>query len=157
VSTVAPEAYWTEWPSADAVAARLDDYGHYCVQIERQCGGKRRTVELTLQLQAATGHIYPNQNLSAVRHKTPALSLAVATEVACVELDTQADCFDADNALAWSLLTSVPIGERNDVQRIVRFYALRWRIERLHFTLKSGALNGSSNYSLMTYTRWPTL
>ena len=27
------------------------------------------------------------------------------------------------------------------MQRIVRFYALRWRIERLHFTLKSGALN----------------
>ncbi len=29
----------------------------------------------------------------------------------------------------------------DDVRRIVRFYALRWRIERLHFTLKSGALN----------------
>jgi hypothetical protein len=135
---VAPEGTVCPLP---AVAARLDDYGHYCVQIERQCGGKRRTVELTLQLQAATVHIYPNQNLSAVRHKTPALSLVVATEVACVELNTQADCFDADNALAWSLLTSLPIGERNDVQRIVRFYALRWRIERLHFTLKSGALN----------------
>jgi hypothetical protein len=139
-----------------AVAARLDDYGHYCVQIERQCGGKRRTVELTLQLQVATVHIYPNQNLSAVRHKTPALSLVVATEVACVELNTQADCFDADNALAWSLLTSLPIGERNDVQRIVRFYALRWRIED-YTSRSSPGRSTSSNYSLMTYTRWPTL
>jgi hypothetical protein len=27
------------------------------------------------------------------------------------------------------------------VQRVVQFYALRWRIERFHYTLKSGALN----------------
>jgi hypothetical protein len=79
--------------------------------------------------------------LSPARHKTQALSLVVATEVACVDVKSQADCFDADNALSWFLLTSLPIEQADDVQRIVRFYALRWRIERLHFTLKSGALN----------------
>lgn len=123
------------------VAAYLEDYGHYAVQIERQVGGQRRTVELTLQLQAATVHIYPNQALSAALHKTQALSLVVATEVACLDVKTQADCFDAENALAWSLLTTLPIEQAAEVQRIVRFYALRWRIERLHFTLKSGALD----------------
>lgn len=65
----------------------------------------------------------------------------MATEVACVDAKSQTDCFEADNALSWTLLTSLPIDQANDVQRIVRFYALRWRIERLHFTLKSGALN----------------
>ncbi len=124
-----------------AVAAHLDDYGRYTVQIERQCEGKRRTVELTLQLQAATVHLYPNKDLSAARHKTQPLSLVVATQVACVDVKTQVDCFDANQALSWSLLTSLPIDQADDVQRIVRFYALRWRIERLHFTLKSGALN----------------
>jgi hypothetical protein len=124
-----------------AVAAHLDDYGRYSVQIERQYEGQRRTVELTLQLQAATVHLYPNKDLSAARHKTQPLSLVVATEVACVDVKTQADCFDANQALSWSLLTSLPIERADDVQRVVRFYALRWRIERLHFTLKSGALN----------------
>lgn len=121
--------------------AHLEDYGHDSVQIERQYDGKRRTVELTLHLQAATVHIYPNKDLSPARHKTQALALVVATEVACVDVKSQADCFDADNALSWSLLTSLPIEQADDVHRILRFYALRWRIERLHFTLKSGALN----------------
>ncbi|MGK7891831.1 MAG: IS4 family transposase [Leptolyngbyaceae cyanobacterium] len=123
------------------VAEQLNDYGQYAVQIERQYGGKRRTVEVTLQLQAATVHIYPSQNLSPARHKTQALSLVIATEVACRDVKTNEDCFDANTPLCWSLLTSLPIETAADVQRILRFYALRWRIERLHFTLKSGALD----------------
>lgn len=123
------------------VAAQLKDYGCYKVQIERQFNGQRRTVELTLQLQAATVAIYPSKNLSAARHKTQPLSLVIATEVACIDVKTQADCFAADQALCWSLLSSLPIDNRAAVHRIIRFYALRWRIERFHFTLKSGALN----------------
>ena len=123
------------------VAEHLDEYGNYRVQIERQYEGKRRTVELTLHLQAAIVHIHPRKDLSVARHKTQALSLVVATEVACKDIKTEADCFEADNALCWSLLTTLPIDSPEAVQRIVSFYALRWRIERLHFTLKSGALN----------------
>jgi hypothetical protein len=111
------------------VCAHLNDYGQDSVQIERQVEGQRRTVELTLQLQAATVYIHPNQTLSAACHKTQALSLVVATEVACVDVKSQADCFNADNALSWFLLTSLPIEQTEDVRRIVRFYALRWRIE----------------------------
>lgn len=38
------------------------------------------------------------------------------------------------------LLTTLPVDTCTALQRVIRFYALRWRIERLHFTLKSGAL-----------------
>jgi len=109
--------------------AHLNDYGYYSVQIERQVDGKRRTVDVTLHLQAATVQVYPNKDLSPARHKTQTLSLVVATEVACVDAKSQADCFDANTALSWSLLTSLPIEQVDDVHRIVRFYALRWRIE----------------------------
>jgi hypothetical protein len=121
--------------------AHLDDSGHDSVQIERQVNGQRRTVDVTLHLQAATVQVYPNKDVSPARHKTQPLSLVVATEVACVDAKSQVDCFDADTALSWSLLTSLPVKQVDDVHRIVRFYALRWRVERLHFTLKSGALN----------------
>lgn len=121
--------------------AHLDDYGYHSVQIERQVNGQRRTVDLTLHLQAATVQVHPNKDKSPERHKTQTLSLVVATEVACVDAKSRVDCFEPDTALSWSLLTSLPIDQTADVQRIVRFYALRWRIERLHFTLKSGALN----------------
>ena len=130
----------TVCPLSD-VSAQLEDYGQYSVQIERLYDGKRRAVEVTLSLQAATVHIYPGKDLSATRHKTQDLSLVVATEIACIDSKTGDNCFDADNTLCWSLLTSLPIETAEEVQRILRFYALRWRIERLHFTLKSGALN----------------
>ncbi len=120
-----------------SVAKHLDEYGHYRVQIERE----NRTVELTVQLQAAAVNIHPHKDLSPAKHKTQGLSLVVATEVACVDVKTQADCFEPEAALAWVLLTSLPIESTEAVQRVVRFYALRWRVERLHFTLKSGALN----------------
>ena len=119
------------------VTTHLKDYGHYPIQIERE----NRTVELTLKLQAADVNIYPNKDLSPAKHKTQGLSLVVATEVACQDLKTQADCFDPEQACAWILLTSLPIETLEEVERVVRFYALRWRVERFHFTLKSGALN----------------
>lgn len=119
------------------VVEHLDDYGQYSLQIDRN----HRSVELTLQLQAAAVSIYPGKDLSSAKHKTQGLSLVVATEVACRDVKSQKDCFNPKQAVTWFLLTSLPIETPDDLQRVVRFYALRWRIERLHFTLKSGALN----------------
>jgi Transposase DNA-binding/Transposase Tn5 dimerisation domain len=38
----------------------------------------------------------------------------------------------------WWLVTTLPIGSVADAERAVRWYALRWLIERYHFVLKSG-------------------
>lgn len=38
----------------------------------------------------------------------------------------------------WWLLTTLPIRSLADAKRAVRWYALRWRVERYHFVLKSG-------------------
>ncbi len=40
--------------------------------------------------------------------------------------------------LQWLLLTTLPIDNFADAERLVRWYTYRWRIERYHFTLKSG-------------------
>jgi Transposase Tn5 dimerisation domain/Transposase DNA-binding len=40
--------------------------------------------------------------------------------------------------LQWLLLTTLPIDSLADAERVVRWYTYRWRIERYHFTLKSG-------------------
>jgi len=40
--------------------------------------------------------------------------------------------------LQWLLLTTLPINCFADAERLVRWYTYRWRIERYHFTLKSG-------------------
>lgn len=40
--------------------------------------------------------------------------------------------------LQWLLLTTLPIECFADAERLIRWYTYRWRIERYHFTLKSG-------------------
>lgn len=40
--------------------------------------------------------------------------------------------------LQWLLLTTLPIDRIADAERVVRWYTYRWRIERYHYTLKSG-------------------
>ena len=118
------------------VSPHLSDYGEMKVSIQRD----NREVELTLNLRAERVNVYPHKDLSPNKHKTQGLSLVVAEEVACIDLKTQEDIFCSEDAAEWYLLTSLPITTASDVQRVIQFYALRWRIERFHYTLKSGAL-----------------
>ena len=43
--------------------------------------------------------------------------------------------------ICWVLISTMPVTTVEEAQQMVRYYALRWTIERLHFTLKSGCLN----------------
>jgi hypothetical protein len=111
-------------------------FGQKMVAISRE--GKE--VTLTLSLQACKVHVLPDKDRSARKHKTQELSLVIAREIAASDSKGN-DVFNADKAALWYLLTSLPIDNQLDIERVVAFYGLRWRVERLHFTLKSGALN----------------
>lgn len=58
-------------------------------------------------------------------------------------------------ALDWLLYTSEPIVSAADVERVLRCYRLRWRIEDFHKAWKSGGCNveGLRNHSAETLTR----
>lgn len=43
-----------------------------------------------------------------------------------------------EKPICWLLATTLPVESFEDAVRCVRWYVLRWRIERFHFTLKSG-------------------
>ena len=43
--------------------------------------------------------------------------------------------------IRWILLTTLPVENFLDAQRILRWYTYRWRIERLHCILKTGGSN----------------
>jgi hypothetical protein len=43
-----------------------------------------------------------------------------------------------NEAIEWYLLTTLPVESLEEVEQCVKFYALRWLIERYHYTLKSG-------------------
>lgn len=55
--------------------------------------------------------------------------------------------------LKWILLTTMLVQSGEDACQLVRYYALRWRIERFHYTLKSGCgaekLQGVDAHTIM--------
>jgi hypothetical protein len=108
-------------------------------QVEIMAGG--RTVCLTLELRAGSVRIHPDKDLSAALHGLSGLSLVVAEETARTDCSTGESLYKEDDRAMWVLLTSLPIDSQEDLGRAVSFYAMRWLVERLHFTLKSGALN----------------
>ena len=64
-----------------------------------------------------------------------------------------------EEALHWLLLTTHPIHSAEDVLEVVRAYALRWGIEIVHLTLKSGR-NHVEDCQLESFgalTKWATL
>jgi hypothetical protein len=118
------------------VSEYLPEYGVYQVHIRRE----HKEVELTLRLRAGAVNIHPRKDLSIKKHQIQGLSLVVAEEISCLELKSQQQ-LPCQEPVVWYLITSLPIRDPADIQRVVKFYALRWRVERFHYTLKSGALN----------------
>jgi hypothetical protein len=45
---------------------------------------------------------------------------------------------ESDTKIEWYLYTTLPVTDIEDVKQYVKFYSMRWLIERYHFILKSG-------------------
>ncbi len=69
----------------------------------------------------------------AKRHKHLSPLVVTAIEVRQVQTPTQ-----TDPPIRWVLLTSLPIATFADALQAIRYYVLRWIIERFHYLLKSG-------------------
>jgi Transposase DNA-binding/Transposase DDE domain len=64
-----------------------------------------------------------------------------------------------EDPIEWVLYTTYPVRGLNDALLVVRAYALRWRIERMHYTTKTGAahLHDSQLRSFEALAKWITL
>ena len=97
----------------------------------------RQNKEITLVLALQGGAVNVR---SGTGQQTQGLALVIAQEIA--SFDSQGkSIFDPEQRVIWYLLTSLPVTKVEEMERWTSFYALRWRIERLHYTLKSGALD----------------
>ena len=54
----------------------------------------------------------------------------------------------------WRLLTNHPIGSNDEVAAVLYAYTLRWRIEDLHRTWKSGACQVEANAASLRIARY---
>lgn len=98
-----------------------------------------RKVNMTLELCFRCVSVYPPGNKSPRLHKTKELSLLIAREVAAYDQKGKS-VYNPDNIAQWVLLTDLEIKSLEDAILITHYYAKRWTVERLHYTMKSGAL-----------------
>lgn len=121
-------------PLAQA-AEQLPQQGHLQAEVYRQ----NQPVVLELTVSAAPVAVLPDKEVRTRKPKATGLFLVVAQETNA--FNEQGECvFDPQQAACWLLLTSYAVKQAQDAFQVVQWYALRWRIERLHLVLKSASL-----------------
>lgn len=128
--------------------------GEQTIEIERNPQRAARWATLTVRGMEVT--------IAVPRHhKAPKTCQPVTLNVLLVE---EATVPSEGQPIRWLLLTSLPIEKFEQAWQCVRWYSLRWRIERFHFTLKSGCriealqletsqrlLNALATYSIVAW------
>ena len=111
-----------------AAAAAFPKQGTRTVRVPAAKPGEDRPAELTLRSGALwllpPTHGHPDDPREPQR--------------VWVVLAEEADAPEGETPVCWVLLTTQPVEDLPAAEALLDHYALRWRIERLHYTLKSG-------------------
>lgn len=75
--------------------------------------------------------------LAVPAHKQKYFGLKKSLELWALEVREESPA-EGVEGICWRLITTEPVGGREDAIRLAGWYALRWRIELLHRVLKSG-------------------
>jgi hypothetical protein len=102
--------------------------GHLRVRVPRKDGQPER--QATLAVRYGTFALLPPSTHPRRQELSPLPLQAILVR----EVEPPAGV----KPLEWLLLTTLPVASLAEAERVVRWYALRWRIERYHFVLKSG-------------------
>lgn len=129
------------------VLERSPVQGHTCLKIARNRKRNARTAKVSVRF------IHVSLELKAHGSKR-LLGNAPITAVHVREDDAS----DGE-PIEWVLYTTYPVASVADAVKVVRAYALRWRIERMHYTTKTGAghLHDSQLRSFDALAKWLTI
>ncbi len=95
----------------------------------------QREREATLELRTTVVQMARPGQRAATAPSAPPLTAVLAREIAPP---------DEVKPIEWLLLTTLAVATPVDAERIVTWYSYRWRIERRHFTLKSGGVRSKT-------------
>ena len=110
-----------------AAVAAAPVAGTYTVQLARRPDRQPREAQLTIRFRSLTLQVPSKRKSDPTLRPVPVTAILV-TEPAPPQ---------GTKAVNWLLLTTVPVADFAAAREIVRYYTLRWLIERYHFTLKS--------------------
>jgi len=102
--------------------------GQCTIELRRKDDHPARQATLTVRYQ--TLEVQPPRNRAGRRHLQP-----VPVQVILVEEENPPP---GDHAVCWLLLTTLPVNRFAQAMQAVRWYSLRWLVERYNFVLKSG-------------------
>ncbi len=125
------------WPAVEAAPI----LGSWMVDVPRKPGQPIR--QALLQVQTTT------VQLDAPAHRR---TLGAPTPTVQVILAKECDPPPGATPILWLLLTTLPVEDFEAARRLVFWYTLRWRIERFHFTLKTGGCQ-VEHLQLQTFAR----
>ena len=112
-------------------AAKGTVVAHKRVSIYPHPNHRSREAHLTIRLLRVC--------VCAPRHSDqPASELLPSVPIWVVRASEENPPPDVEKPVSWTLLTTLPEVDHKDALQLVHYYALRWRIERFHYTLKSG-------------------
>jgi hypothetical protein len=130
------------------VLEHAQEKGEHCVKLARNRTRKPRTARLSVSFADVSLHLRAQWS-----HRF--IADAPITVVHVREIDAPAD----DEPIEWVLYTTYRVATLEDALCVVQAYALRWRIERMHYTTKTGAgcLHDSQLRSFGALAKWITL
>jgi hypothetical protein len=119
--------------------------GHAYVRVSRNDKRKRRVAKVSIRFVDVGLHLRAQWSKRFVANVS-------VTAVYVREIDAPPNV----DPLEWVLYTTYPVDNLNDALEVVRAYALRWRIERMHYTTKTGAghLHESQLRSFNALAKW---
>jgi hypothetical protein len=125
--------------------------GHAPVRVARSRNGKRNRKARTALVAVSFVHV-------SLRLKARWSHRFVADAPVTVVHVREIGAPDED-PIEWVLYTTYPVRDIDDALLVVRAYALRWRIERMHYATKTGGahLNDSQLRSFDALAKWITL
>jgi hypothetical protein len=103
--------------------------------MEAEVRRKNRPVKLRLEVKAGKVAVLPP--VGSKQEMAQELHLVMAREVAAFD-EKGHSVFDPEEAACWLLLTTAAVEDAGAAFEVVRWYALRWRVEQFHYVLKSG-------------------
>jgi hypothetical protein len=120
-------------PSGDKLfdkAKEMPEMGQYCFDLTAKPGRKARKVTMTLR----GGKVTLNKSKDVKEAEVP--ESVTLNFVEAIELNPP----EKTTPVVWRIYTTLPIETLEDMKEIVRFYALRWRIEEIFRALKGNGL-----------------
>jgi hypothetical protein len=128
--------------------------GQQAIEVNRNPSQAARSTTLTLRAMQVTIDV-PRQHKRAKQCQPVTLNALLVEELTPPQ---------QGQPIRWLLLTTLPIETLEQAWQCVRWYSLRWLIERFHFTLKSGCrieqlqletkerlLNALATYSIVAW------